>query len=199
MYLNFNKYTTSNLSPEHLLLLIAIKQKEEEFIELFWDGEMIEQWKENELIKTLKNGQVRVDKKGSRLLKDLSSSGGISKETETIVEWLIGIYKNKENGIVRNKAETKRRCQWFSEQTGIEKNELAMLLRCFLTDTYSSESGMTVEEFKRDNPRMVLSNLLDNIFWTPPNNFARNYTLDDSPLYRYMEDNREYLDKIIFK
>lgn len=63
-------------------------------------------------------------------------------------------------------------------------------------DTYTKESGLSIQEFKEQNPRMVLSNLVDNIFWTPKNNFARHYNLDDSPLWNYYQDNMEYIEEV---
>lgn len=200
MYINFNKLLGSGIDVSHLILLIAIKQKEkDDIVGLYYDEEVIDDWLSIGWIKRLKKGDLRIDTKGELFLKSLSGGGDISESTEKIIEWLIKIYKSKEEGIVKNKRETLRRCQWFSEQTGFFENKLAILLKSFVEDTYSHSSGMSKEEFKKVNPRMVLSNMIDCVFWKPPNNFARHYTLDDSPLWRYYEDNIDYINKLWIK
>ena len=92
-----------------------------------------------------------------------------------------------------------RRLQWFSEQTGFTQNKLAVLIRCFITDTFDQSAGISLNEFKEQNPRMVINNICENMFWTPKDHFARHYKLDESPLYIYLEDNEEYINQVWLK
>ena len=46
------------------------------------------------------------------------------------------------------------------------------------------------------NPRGVLSNMLDNLCFNPTSVFDKHKTLDKSPLYKYFEDNQEYIEKM---
>lgn len=197
MYINFKVLSKSNIDFQDILFLVAIKQKEpQEIQELYYNQDIVEEWLSCGFLKRLKKGELRIDAKGEKFLKDLSSSVDISPETEVIVDWITRVYKGKTGGIIKNKTETKRRCSWFINETGIDKNRLALLLRCFIQDTYDKDCGKTIEQAKTDNPRLVLSQMADNIFWSPPNNFSRIYKLDESPLYTYYEDNTGYINKI---
>lgn len=198
MYINFkvlDKFT-SLFSVSDLLYLCAVKQQDEESMKEIGEKISVIRLLEHNYIKTLKNGEVRLDKKGTELLKNISKSDEITEDTEKLCEWLVKVYKGREDGIVKNKQELKRRCQWFQDQTGIYKNKLALLLQCFIQDSYTKETGLTISEFKVENPRMVLSNMVDNVFWKPKDNFARHYNLTDSPLYQYYEDNKEYIESV---
>jgi hypothetical protein len=85
---------------------------------------------------------------------------------------------------------------WFKTITDIRENRLAVLLQCFLSDCFNEDDGLSVKEFMEQNPRGVLSNMLDNVFWQPTSLYDKHKTLDKSPLYTYYEDNREYVNQI---
>src|SRR5690606_28791796 len=127
-----------------LLYLCAVKQQDEESIKEIGEKISVIRLLEHNYIKTLKNGEVRLDKKGKELLNKISKSDEITSDTEQIANWLISVYKGREDGIVKNKAELKRRLQWFQDQTGIYRNHLALLLKCFMQDTYTKESGLSI-------------------------------------------------------
>lgn len=196
MYINFSTLDRflQIFSFEDFLYLCAVKQQEAEKQEQLKADQ--EKLKEQKYIKTLKNGTIRLDKKGTEFLNKVSRSDKITEETKILGEWLIKIYKRREDGIVRNKTELFRRLQWFQDETGIIKNKLAKLLQCFISDTYTKETGLTVEEFKRQNPRMVLSNLVENVFWTPKDRYSKYYNLNDSPLYMYYDENQDYVESV---
>lgn len=196
MYINFNKLHRSGITLEQLFFMCAIQQREpQEILDMYYNEEVVQEFLERGFFKRLKKGDLRMDTKGTKFLKEVSSSGDITSETEIIVDWLIQVYKSR-NGGVRNKKETQRRCQWFSDETGIVGNRLAVLLRCFVQDVYQQDTGQSIEEARADNPRLQLSVLIDNIFWNPPNNFARNYTLDNSPLWNYYDEHTEYIEQV---
>lgn len=126
----------------------------------------------------------------------LSYEGSPDDESKTIAEWIFSVFKNRSGGIIKNKTESIRRLYWFKTVTTIKGNFLALLIQSFFADTYDSNSGLSVKEFMEENKRGVLNQMCDNICWSPPNHFARNYTLADSPLYRYYEDNKDYIEEI---
>jgi len=65
-----------------------------------------------------------------------------------------------------------------------------------MQDTYNDQDGLTVKEFMEQNPRGVLSNMVDNICWSPTSLYDKHKTLDKSPLWQYYEDNTEYINKV---
>lgn len=181
---------------DDFLYLCAIKQQDEENQKEYYNISSYTRLLEQGYIKTLKNGVLRLDKKGTELLKNISKSDEITEDTEKIVDWMVKIYKGREDGIVKNKQECKRRAQWFQDETGIYQNKLALLISSFMQDTYSKSYGLSIEEFKTQNPRMVLNNMLDNVFYKQDSMFDKHYTLNKSPLYQYFEDNRPHIEEI---
>lgn len=206
MYINL-KQVNKYLQRGDLELLCAIKQGDTEYlIETYWLDEK-KRFEELDLItevKTKKKGEhpykaLRLTEKAKKMLISMSFEGSCDEETETLGNWIINTYKNKAGGIVKNKIELKRRLQWYKTITGINGNFLALLIQCAMNDTYDPECGQSFYDYKKDNPRGILSNMGENLMWTPPNNFARKYTLVDSTLYRYYEDNEDYIKAVWFK
>jgi 5'-deoxynucleotidase YfbR-like HD superfamily hydrolase len=140
--------------------------------------------------------RIRLSDKGKKLLTDMSYEGSADEETEVLTNWLVQLYKSKSGGIVKNKTEIKRRIQWFKTITGVSGNKLATLLQCFINDTYNEQEGVSVKEFMENNPRGVLSNMLDNVCWQPTSLYDKHKTLDKSPLWQYFEDNKEYVEHV---
>lgn len=202
MYINIKLFEKSGLQPEDIYFLAGIKQINREVIDKL-TGDVFNRLDTLNLLTSIKGKKgdnpmynVRLSKKGSELLINLSFEGAVDSETDILVDWLISIYKSKSGGIIKNKTEVKRRCQWFKTITGINRNRLAILLQCFIQDTYNEQDGLTVKEFMEQNPRGVLNNMLDNLFFSPTSVFDKHYTLDKSPLYNYYTDNQEYVENI---
>lgn len=204
MYINFPLLEKSGLQNYDLVFLAAIKQTETEFLLKNLTESDYNRFKELSLVKHIKIKKkdehpyisLRLEKKAEELLINLSFEGAVDEETEILINWLINVYKSKSGGIIKNKTEIKRRCQWFKTITNITENKLAVLLQCFIQDTYNEQDGLTVKEFMEQNPRGVLNNMLDNLFFSPTSVFDKHYTLDKSPLYNYFTDNQEYVENI---
>jgi DNA-binding MarR family transcriptional regulator len=199
MYINFNIYKKHNLTPEYLIQLLAVKQKQTEEINIDVLGRFEElgyisytKGKKNQDIREL----VRLSDKGKKLLTDLSFEGAVDEESEKIRDWVVSVYKNKNGGIVKNKTELGRRIHWFKTITDIRGNFLAVLIQCVMQDTYDPECGQSFYDAKKDNSRLILSNLAENLFWMPQSHFDRHYTLDKSPLFTYFEDNQDYIKQV---
>ena len=202
MYINLSVLGKSGLEYSDLVFLAAIKQVDKDVLEKL-KGDVFNRLEGLSLLTSIKGKKgdnpiynIRLSEKGKKLMADLSFEGAVDSETEIIADWLINIYKSKSGGIVKNKTETKRRIQWFKTVTQIKGNKLAVLLQCFLQDTYNEQDGLTVKEFMEQNPRGVLSNMLDNVCWNPTSLYDKYKTLDKSPLWQYYEDNIEYINKI---
>lgn len=212
MYVNLNKLEESVLNINHLVPLIAIKQnsagKKVEWLKEYLEESSLSYFKQEGLVKEVKPKNksevgyklLRTTEKANKLLINLSKGEGIDEETEILNDWGVKIYKSRSNGIVRNKQESMRRLQWFKEITEISGNKLATLLASFIQDSFTPDNpkNFTEEfrEFKNSNPRAVLSNCWDNICWTAPNDRAVHYTLGDSPLWSYYEDNQGFIENI---
>ena len=197
MYINLDLFYNSELSPDQLLQLVCIKQKRVEHI----NEAFLEEFEANGLISYVKAKNksqnrlelVRLSKEGENFLNRLSFVGAEDEETKILAQWIIKEYKERDGGFVKNKAELSRRIKWFKETTEIKGNKLALLLRLAMRDTYSNDVGMSFNEYKKQNPRAILSNCAENLFWTPPNLFSRHYSLSESVLYTYFEDNEQYV------
>lgn len=203
MYINFKQLGT-NLQRGDLELLCAIKQGETEYLITNSWYEALARFKELDFITEVKGKKkddhpykaLRLTDKAKKLLVSISYEGAIDDEAEALGDWLIALYKRREGGIIKNKIESKRRLQWFKTITGISGNKLALLLKAFLTDTYNSTTGDSIQDFMSSNPRGVLNNMLDNVCWSPDSIWDKHKTLEKSPLYNYYSDNQEYIHKI---
>ena len=206
MYINF-----PNLSSHHLgdiEKLTAIKQRETAFLQQHLTEDDISRFKQLNYLTEVKPKtkqehpleRIRLSKEGSKYLTDLSFAGSADEQTKILLEWLVGLYKKKKGGIIKNKTEIARRIQWFRKITNIEGNHLATLLSCFIQDSFIPENpknfSIEFSEFKEGNPRAVINNMLDNLFYAPESMFDKHYTLDKSPLFRYYEDNLEYVREV---
>lgn len=202
MYINFSVFNKSGLEPQDLYFLAGIKQVDKEILEKF-TGDIFNRLEGLSLLKSIKGKKgdnpvynIRLSEKGKRLLTDLSFEGAVDEESERIKDWVISVYKNKNGGIVKNKTELGRRIQWFKTITGIQGNFLAVLIQCVMQDTYDPECGQSFYDAKKDNPRLILSNLAENLFFSQQSHFDKHYTLDKSPLFIYYEDNQEHIKQV---
>lgn len=201
-YINFNLLHKKGLEPEDIYYLTGIKQVEKEVLDKL-PSAVFNRLESLSLLTSIKGRKgdnpaynVRLSSLGKKLVNDLSFEGSVDEEAEVLGNWLINIYKQKSGGIIKNKTEIKRQIQWFKTITAIKGNRLATLLQSFIIDTYTDSEGLSVKEFMEQNPRGVLSNMLDNLCFSPTSVFDKHYTLDKSPLYRYYEDNQAYVEKM---
>lgn len=186
MYINLENWFKINpkLLPILLLLKHAPKKDVSDKLSYLMTDEDLDFLLENNYIKEIKGKKkdndlqkLRLDKKGTKYLNNLNEVE-VSQETITIFEWLKEKYL-KADKIVGNGAQTKRLIQWFSDQTGIEKNNLVILANDFT----ESEEGQEYS-FK-----------LENIWWKPDNPYQTAPKLPQSRLYNYYIKHKERLDR----
>ena len=200
--MNLDVFFKSKITAEDFVLLSVIQQnsngsQRERLLELDSDYSSISEYVKfvNRKNKTQTlHDLVRLDKKGNKLLVDLFTYSP-DEDTKKLVDWVIETYKGI-GKFCKNKKEAYRRCQFFSESSGIKKNKLAILIQTFMQNVYNPEvHGDNFYEAKKENPYLVLSNQVENVFWNKPNIFAKHYNLDDSPLYSFYLENEEHFLK----
>lgn len=199
MYINLKVLEKCGVDFNSIVILNIIKQNtsgcQEEFLKrLNVDWDSIKDYIEFVKKGASEESKVRLNKKGKDLLIKFVTST-VNEDTEKIGEWIKKTYRSRPSGIVKNYKELLRRLQWFSDITNIKQNELATLIKAFMSNTYDPESGMTIEEAKKQNPFLVLSNVAENMFWSPKDVFAKHYSLDDSPLWQFYDDNIDFFAK----
>jgi len=208
MYVNLERFLKSGLVPEDILYLTAIKQnaagKNVQFLSTYLSDSKIIEYENAGYIKSV-NGKktdslyflIRTTDKANKLLAALSFAAEYNEDDEKLVNWLIQTYKNR-GGISKNRQETLRRFSWFRKITGLEGNELANLVLCFINDTFVSENGQNFAqefgEFKSQNPRAQLSQMADNLAWKPESHQDKHYTLEKSPLWNYYQEHQVFVD-----
>ena len=199
--MNLDVFFKSKITAEDFVLLSVIQQnsnggQRERLLELDSDYSSVSEYVKfvNRKNKTQTlHDLVRLDKKGSKLLVDLFTYSP-SEDTEKIISWIETTYKSM-GKFIKNRKEACRRCEFFSKSTGIEKNKLAFLLQTFMQNVYNPDiHGDNFREAKKQNPNLVLSNQVENIFWQKENVFSKHYSLDNSPLYTFYLDNEEFFN-----
>ena len=200
--MNLDVFFKSKITAEDFILLPVLPQnsngsQRERLLELDSDYSSVSEYVKfvNRKNKTQTlHDLVRLDKKGNKLLVDLFTYSP-DEDTKKLVDWVIETYKGI-GKFCKNKKEAYRRCQFFSESSGIKRNRLAVLIQTFMQNVYNPEvHGDSFREAKKQNPNLVLSNQVENIFWNKPNLFAKHYNLDDSPLYKIYLKNEEHFLK----
>lgn len=148
MYINFNAYKKHNLTPEYLIQLLAIKQKQTEEI----NSDILRHFEELGYISYTKGKKnqdkrelVRLSDKGKKILKDISTdSKDWTEDEEVLYDWLSKYYEERGKQ-VGNPNRVKKLLRWFSVETGIYKNNLIKLIVDFLKDEYVDEESKVLE------------------------------------------------------
>ena len=187
-YINFKVLADTRLQPQDVVILIAIKQKETEYlIETYWLDTLdrLEARSLIEYIKTIKKGAhpftgLRLSSAGKKVL-DALGEAEVDEEDKVVFEWLKSHYKKigKEIG---NGAKTQRHIRDFRIKSGIQKNNLIELCLAFL----------------RDEDNMQYNNILEYAFYKAATAFETRFQLEESRLYKYYLK-REAHFKSIFK
>jgi hypothetical protein len=101
MYINLEIFGKTKLKPEDLFYLVVIKQTNKELLETI-PLDVLGRLEELSLLTTIKGkkgdseaSKIRLSKKGSDLLINLSYEGAVDEQSEILGEWLIKLYKSK--------------------------------------------------------------------------------------------------------
>jgi len=212
MYLNFDKIVKREVHPKDLLFLQAVHQQKTEELEnvvaMYMEDDSLERFLSDGIVEYIKGkkgdteiARLRLTKKGRDFLLELQKGEDWTEVEVELVKWGEAVYSKRPNYVKSNKLEAQRRMYWFAQETGITKNELAVLMDCFMKDCFVPEEydkrpfNEQFGEFKKKNPRAQVSNKLENILWAPKDRFQRHYTLEGSPLWNYYRDNEDYIEK----
>lgn len=181
-YVNTKFLNNSGYTWDDVYTLLLIKQGQAEELEKEWTTKLLEKG----LIKLIKAksksepelSRLRLDKKGKEFLDKLSEAEELP-EHKKITDWLATIYVNLGKK-VGNKAKLTRHIRDFSNSTDIQRNKLVFLCT----------------EFINDPDQMEWSFCLEYIFWKAPNAFATRFSLENSRLWSYYQDRKEYFDSV---
>ncbi len=187
MYINFTVLNNEGFSSLHLVCLIAVKQKNFEYLEGFCP-DYIRDLVDRGYIINIKVSKklegtpqsLRITPKGKKFLDELETAE-IEEEDKVVFEWLKAHYK-KIGKEVGNGAKTQRHIRDFRIKSGIEKNNLIELCLAFL----------------RDEDNMQYNNILEYAFYKAPTAFETRFNLEESRLYKYYLKREDYF-KTIFK
>lgn len=211
MYINLENFSKLLKSPKTICLLILLSRASKKDVSLEIEGLNFEIEELNELedtgwityIKGTKkqtaSQKMRLSKKGKTWVKSLSKTE-VLQEDIYMEKWLHDVYSQRPNFHKSNRKQTQRLIADFREKTGIEKNKLAVLFLCFLNDTFVTnitDNKKFWEAFNKEkeiNPRLQISNKLENLIWKSDNERARSFKIEESKLYSYYEEFQEHVD-----
>lgn len=187
MYINLEILKKHNLTLLDFTVLQLIKQNKTEDLSVEIKNnstpEMLEKFgalKYVEYVKGKKSQtdleRIRTSKKGNNLL-DAIGTYGICENSLRIYEWVKSIYLNLEKEI-GNQKKCKQYIAQFSAESGICKNDLALLINHFL----------------RDDREMEYSQRLEYLFHKGSSVFSVKFDLNQSRLYQYYQKNQKFFD-----
>jgi len=174
MYINFTKLKKLGIADSDVIYLIALRQKEEEFLSNWGDGKLTDAinlgWAD--LIKSGKKSdsvfsKARIGKKGKEILEALGEAR-VGEEDRQIWEWVSEHYK-KRGKDAGAKGRTLDYIRDFRLQTNISRNKLVHLIATFLSDS----------------KEMEYSNKAQNIFYKSDNVYSTKFNKEGSRLYAY--------------
>lgn len=189
-YINFKLLRKKGLTMTDYTILQCCKQAKfedlsEELMEFCnEDVEQLLKYEDSGLIKFVKGKakdtffqRARLSKEGETLMANLEAVDA-TEEDIVIWDWLANIYKKNEKDI-GNSRKGKMYLAQFRAASGIDRNRLSFLCSKFI----------------KDESRMEYSHRLDYVFFKPPNIHAVKFDLEESKLWKYYLQSREFFDK----
>lgn len=192
MYINISVFNKSDLEPQDLYFLAGVKQADKEVLEKL-TGDVFNRLEGLSLLTSIKGKKgdnpiynIRLSDKGKKLFKCIFSEPIAGKDEEILFDWLSNYYleRNKEVG---NPNRVKKLLAWFSNETGIYKNNLIKLIVDFLKDEYVDEESRVLEfilfypkKFTSDKGKTICYEAKPDIY--------------DSWLYKHYLKNKDRLD-----
>lgn len=164
MYINFRQLAASDMTPNDLANLLAIRQKDTVMIEAMLEKDA-GRYIELGLVEKLKSGVMRLTNKGTSFVNYIETPEMTDEVLETL-KIMIGMYESysKDIGVSRKEAES-RLC-WFMGNTSFKKEVILQV-----TESYIAESG---------DYTMSLCNFI----WKPPSQaFSVHMNLKNSKLF----------------
>lgn len=134
MYINFRQLAASDMTPNDLANLLAIRQKDTVMIEAMLEKDA-GRYIELGLVEKLKSGVMRLTNKGTSFVNYIETPEMTDEVLETL-KIMIGMYESysKDIGVSRKEAES-RLC-WFMGNTSFKKEVILQV-----TESYIAESG----------------------------------------------------------
>lgn len=164
MYINFEQLVSSGLSPNDLINLLAIRQKEKPVIESI-SNEDLEVYQSFGFVENKGKGMIRLTNKGTSFLTTVETPIVTDDILDTL-NGMISIYEGNGKEIGVSRLEAQSRLAWFMCNTNFKKD-----LIIGITKQYVQESN-----------EYTLS--LCNFIWRPQSSaFSIHKNLKDSKLF----------------
>lgn len=175
MIFNVKAFLDSGLTPEQLVVLLAAKMKEYDYLRTHAETRNMFNGGLLTLIKGRPNQdeheKIRLSENGKKLL-DLILSAPLTQDAIDTTEALYEVYI--QNGfrdrVGKSKPEVQKLVNWFMLETGREQKEIVEVVNYYCLTTEKKFISM-----------------LPNLIWKPKNMFAVNPKLEESKLLSLFE------------
>lgn len=176
MYINFEYIKSKDISHIELVCLQALDQNRIEDRQSIIDDIITDKIKDN-YIQIQKNGKYKLNESGKEILNN-SQIVRYTDNDGVLADYLIKKYKEKDL-ILCSRPKLLKLITWFRGETKFTHKEIFYLI---------------VEYFKTEESDY--NKRLDYLLFKPENSYSKP-NLNDSRLYTFYDNNREYLDKKI--
>ena len=123
--------------------------------------------------------RLRLSKKGKEAFRN-AQIVDYTKEDELLLEHLTGLYK-KMDKTVGNEVKVKQMIAWFRTEADFTRKHIYIAIKFFLT-----------KHQEEDKTKYIPS--LENLMWKSSNVFATKWSLADSRLYQFIQENKKELN-----
>ena len=138
MYINFEKFTESGMSPTELLWLIALKQRDDLIVQSIPE-EGMKLFEEKGFVEKLKNGSYKISKKGASYLEVIETPE-ITDEISRVLGVLIDLYSTYGKDIGVSRKEAQKRLCWFMSNTNFRSSVVISAVEEYLQNNKHSAS-----------------------------------------------------------
>ena len=164
MYINFEQFVSSGLSPNDLINLLAIRQKEKSVIESISD-EDLEVYQSFGFVENKGKGVIRLTSKGTSFLTTVETPDVTDDILDTL-SGMISVYESNGKEIGVSRLEAQSRLTWFMCNTNFKKDLIIE----------------TTKQYVQESNGYTLS--LCNFIWRPQSSaFSIHKNLKDSKLF----------------
>lgn len=189
MYINFKILQSRKMTINEVGMLLAIKQNKtedlSEYLSEFLTEDVQNRFEETGYVGYVKTKStkdtiyklIRTTTKANTFLSDIETPE-IEAQDLKIFDWLFKVYVGTDR-VVGNAKKTKMFIALFRAHSGIEKNQLAFLLKTFINDP---------EQFE-------WSKKLEFLFFKGASVFSTKFDIEQSRLYQYYLMNKANFDK----
>lgn len=187
--LNFELYNSLNLKDEDLIYLFAAKEINKQKLETI-PNDVLSRLQATSLLKSIK-GSTKENPLHKLRLSDKSKKLFIvpkySEDEERLFDWLKNYYEERGKE-VGHPERVKNLLLWFKQETGIERNNLVVLITHFLKSDEVDENSRILEYALYYPKKITLDNKTIAYVTTP--------SIHDSWLYKHYQKHKEEIERL---